>query len=79
MVERVPLPSDEVLRSKLKPVEAALGDTPWFDKEMLATAKWMADIICARWRRQCAFLCRVSRALSDVLCVTRRDASLLCL
>ncbi len=43
VVERVPLPSDEVLRSKLKPVEAALGDTPWFDKEMLATAKWMAD------------------------------------
>ena len=42
VVERVPLPSDEVLRSKLKPVEAALGDTPWFDKEMLATAKWMA-------------------------------------
>ena len=43
VVERVPLPGDEVLRSKLKPVEAALGDTPWFDKEMLATAKWMAD------------------------------------
>lgn len=43
VVERVPLPSDEVLRSKLKPVEAALGDTPWFDEEMLATAKWMAD------------------------------------
>ena len=43
VVERVSLPSDEVLRSKLKPVEAALGDTPWFDKEMLATAKWMAD------------------------------------
>lgn len=43
VVECVPLPSDEVLRSKLKPVEAALGDTPWFDEEMLATAKWMAD------------------------------------
>ena len=43
VVERMPLPGDEVLRSKLKPVEAALGDTPWFDKEMLATAKWMAD------------------------------------
>ena len=43
VVERVPLPADTVLRGKLKPVEAALGDTPWFDKEMLATAKWMAD------------------------------------
>lgn len=43
VVERVPQPADAVLRGKLKPVEAALGDTPWFDKEMLATAKWMAD------------------------------------
>lgn len=43
VVECVPLPADLELRGKLKPVEAALGDTPWFDKEMLATAKWMAD------------------------------------
>lgn len=43
VVGRVPLPADLKLRGKLKPVEAALGDTPWFDKEMLATAKWMAD------------------------------------
>ena len=43
VVERVLLPADLELRGKLKPVEAALGDTPWFDKEMLATAKWMAD------------------------------------
>ena len=43
VVERVPQPADQELRGKLKPVEAALGDTPWFDEEMLATAKWMAD------------------------------------
>ena len=73
VVERVPLPSDEVLRSKLKPVEAALGDTPWFDKEMLATAKWMEIIICVRWQRRCAFSCRENRALSGVPCVMRRD------
>ena len=30
-------------QAKLKNVEAALGDRPWFDKEMLATAKWLAD------------------------------------
>ncbi len=27
----------------LKSVEAVLGDAPWFDKEMLATAGWLAD------------------------------------
>ena len=30
-------------QAKLKNVEAALGDRPWFYKEMLATAKWLAD------------------------------------
>ncbi|MBQ9763125.1 MAG: primosomal protein N' [Phascolarctobacterium sp.] len=34
---------DQQAREKLKNVEAALGDRPWFDKEMLATAKWLAD------------------------------------
>ncbi len=30
-------------QAKLKNVEAALGDRPWFDGEMLSTAKWLAD------------------------------------
>ncbi len=30
-------------QEKLKNVEAALGDRPWFDDEMLSTAKWLAD------------------------------------
>ena len=30
-------------RTRLKLVEAALGDRPWFDEEMLATAQWLAD------------------------------------
>ncbi|MBQ3540447.1 MAG: primosomal protein N', partial [Phascolarctobacterium sp.] len=34
---------DPQAQEKLKNVEAALGDRPWFDKEMLATAKWLAD------------------------------------
>ena len=53
VVERVPLPADAVLRGKLKPVEASLGDTPWFDREMLATAKWMADY----------YMCSLSEAM----------------
>lgn len=31
------------IKEKLKNVEAALGDRPWFDDEMLSTAKWLAD------------------------------------
>lgn len=42
VVERVPAPTDTVVLAKLKYVEAALGDKPWFDEEMLATAAWMA-------------------------------------
>lgn len=34
---------DPQAQEKLKNVEAALGDRPWFDKEMLSTAKWLAD------------------------------------
>jgi len=30
-------------QEKLKNIEAALGDRPWFDDEMLSTAKWLAD------------------------------------
>ncbi len=29
--------------SKLRAVEAALGERPWFDQEMLATAQWLAQ------------------------------------
>lgn len=43
VVERVPLPTEPRLLARLKEVEAALGDEPWFDEEMLATAQWMAD------------------------------------
>ncbi len=28
---------------KLKKIEAVLGDKPWFDEEMLATAKWLSE------------------------------------
>ena len=41
IVERVPAPTDAAILAKLKYVEAALGDKPWFDEEMLATAEWM--------------------------------------
>lgn len=43
VVERVPMPADKKLLAKIKFVEAALGDEPWFDAEMLATAAWLAD------------------------------------
>lgn len=42
VVERVPAPTEAAVLAKLKYVEAALGDKPWFDEEMLATAEWMA-------------------------------------
>lgn len=42
VVERVPAPTGPAVLEKLKYVEAALGDKPWFDEEMLATAAWMA-------------------------------------
>lgn len=43
VVERCPLPQEPGLLAKIKYVEAALGDSPWFDSEMLATATWLAD------------------------------------
>ena len=43
VVERCPLPQEPGLQAKIKYVEAALGDSPWFDSEMLATASWLAD------------------------------------
>ena len=43
VVERCPVPQDGAMLAKIKYVEAALGDSPWFDNEMLATANWLAD------------------------------------
>lgn len=43
VVERVPMPTEPKLLARLKEVEAALGEEPWFDEEMLATAQWMAE------------------------------------
>lgn len=43
VVERCALPTAPGLLAKIKYVEAALGDSPWFDSEMLATATWLAD------------------------------------
>ncbi|MGM9569568.1 MAG: primosomal protein N', partial [Phascolarctobacterium sp.] len=43
VVERCPLPTEPGMLAKIKYVEAALGDSPWFDSEMLATATWLAD------------------------------------
>lgn len=42
VVERCAMPTEPQILAKIKYVEAALGDSPWFDKEMLATAKWLA-------------------------------------
>lgn len=43
VVERTAVPADAVVAAKLKTVEAALGDRPWFDEEMLATARWLSQ------------------------------------
>lgn len=43
VVERTAVPADEAVAAKLKAVEAALGDRPWFDEEMLATARWLSQ------------------------------------
>ena len=42
VVERCAMPTEPQILAKIKYVEAALGDSPWFDEEMLATAKWLA-------------------------------------
>ncbi|MFR4384160.1 MAG: hypothetical protein ACLT4X_07895 [Phascolarctobacterium sp.] len=42
VVERTPLPTESQMLAKLKQVEAVLGEEPWFDQEMLATARWTA-------------------------------------
>ncbi len=38
---------------KLKAVEAVLGDRPWFDEEMLATAQWLSEY----------YMCSLSEAM----------------
>ena len=43
VVRRSALPQDVAIRQKLKNVEAAIGDSPWFDEEMLRAAKWLAE------------------------------------
>lgn len=43
VVARTAMPAEPKLLAKIKYVEAALGNRPWFDAEMLATAKWLAD------------------------------------
>lgn len=43
VVARTAMPTEPKILKSLKYVEAVLGDKPWFDREMLATAKWLAD------------------------------------
>ena len=43
VVRRSAVPQDASVREKLKNVEAVIGDRPWFDKEMLATATWLGE------------------------------------
>ena len=43
VVERCALPTAPGMLAKIKYVEAALGECPWFDNEMLATATWLAQ------------------------------------
>lgn len=43
VVERTAVTADAAVAAKLKAVEAALGDRPWFDEEMLATARWLSQ------------------------------------
>lgn len=43
VVKRTKLLQDAAILAKIKYVEAALGSEPWFDKEMLAVASWLAE------------------------------------
>ena len=43
VVERCALPTAPGMLAKIKYVEAALGDSPWIDSEMLDTATWLAQ------------------------------------
>lgn len=42
VVRRTALPTDPELFKKIKNVEAVLGSEPWFSREMLQTAAWLA-------------------------------------
>lgn len=42
IVRRTSVPQDISVREKLKKVEAVIGNRPWFDEEMLATAAWLS-------------------------------------
>lgn len=43
VVERTEPPEEPQLLAKLKPIEAVLGEEPWFDAEMLAASEELAD------------------------------------
>lgn len=43
VVRRTAAPEEPEAAARLKQVEAALGDSSWFDAEMLRTASWLAD------------------------------------
>ncbi len=42
VVERTQLPTEPEMVAKIKKIEGVIGSEPWFDAEMLATARWMA-------------------------------------
>lgn len=43
VVRRLPWPEDEKLLKVLKNVSAVIGQEAWFDKEMLATSRWLSE------------------------------------
>lgn len=43
IVEKTMEPPESKVETKLKNITAALGDRPWFDKEMMATASWISQ------------------------------------
>lgn len=43
IVEKTMEPPEPKVETKLKNITAALGDRPWFDKEMIATASWISQ------------------------------------
>ncbi len=43
VVERTELPTEPKIADKIKNVEGVIGSAPWFDAEMLATARWMSN------------------------------------
>ena len=43
IVEKTDVKPEPKVEARLKNVTAALGDRPWFDEEMLATARWLGE------------------------------------